>query len=106
VFISSSVLDVFPHNTVNVLVVLSKKQQGANCTYFTILRGQTFFLLKCESEAYSLSQKNVITLFSCDLKFKKINESSQPTSNCFLSYLCALHLAVGRVSELQTLAAV
>lgn len=28
---SSSVLNVFPHDTVNVLVALSKKQQGANC---------------------------------------------------------------------------
>ena len=103
---SSSVLDVFPCDTVNVLVDLSKKQQGANCMYFVILRRQTFFLFKYESEAYSLPQKNVIRLFNCDLKFKKINESSQPISNCFLSYLCALHLAVRRVSELQTLAAV
>lgn len=73
--------------------------------YFVILRRQTF-LFKCESKAYSLPQKNVTRLFRCELKFKKINESSQPISNCFLSYLCALHLAVGRLSELQTLSAV
>lgn len=102
---SCSVLDVFLHYTVKVLVVLSKKQQGADCMYFVILKRQ-IFLFKCESEACSLPHKNVIRLSSCDLKFKKINESSQPISNCFLSYLCALHLAVGRVSELQTLAAV
>lgn len=66
---SSSVLDVFPHDTINVLVVLSKKHQGANCLYFVILRRQTF-LFKYESEAYSLPQKNVIRLLSCDLKFK------------------------------------
>lgn len=65
---SSSVLDVFPHGTVNVLVI-SKKHQGANCMYFVILRRQTF-LFKYESEAYSLPQKNVTRLLSCDLKFK------------------------------------
>lgn len=67
---SSLVLDVFPHDTVNVLVVLSKKQQGANCMYFVILRRQTF-LFKCESEAYSLPKKNLVRLFSCDFKFAK-----------------------------------
>lgn len=66
---SCSVLDVFPHGTVNVLAVLSKKQQGTNCMYFVILRRQTF-LFKYEFEAYSLSQKNVTRLLSCDLKFK------------------------------------
>lgn len=49
----STVLDVFPHDTVNVLIVLSKKQQEANCMYFVILRRQTF-LFKWESKAYTL----------------------------------------------------
>lgn len=98
VLMSSSVLDVFPHDPVNVLVALPKKHQGPNCI-LSFWEDKPFFL-------NSLPQKNAARLFSCDLKFKKINESSQPISNCFLSYLCALHLAVGRVSERQTLAAV
>lgn len=51
---SSSILDVFPHGTVSC----SEKHPGENCMCLVILRRQIFFL-KYESEAYSLSQKNV-----------------------------------------------